>query len=73
MARRPLLGASGLIGQTAVARGPVARDGQVALQGELWRATAEGEPIADGGSVRIVGVEGLTLRVVKADDPGGMP
>ena len=73
LARRPLLGAFALIGQTAVARGPVARDGQVALQGELWRAIAEGEPIADGGSVRIVGVEGLTLRVVKADEPGGMP
>jgi membrane-bound serine protease (ClpP class) len=72
-ARRPMLGASALIGQTAVARGPIAGDGQVALQGELWHAVAEGEPIAEGGTVRIVGVDGLTLHVVKAVEPGGTP
>jgi len=71
LARRPMLGAAGLVGQSAVARGPIAGDGHVALQGELWRATAEGEPIADGAPVRVVGVDGLTLRVVKAGEPGG--
>ena len=67
--RRPMLGASGMIGQTAVVRGPLEREGQVAVQGELWRAVAEGGPIADGDLVRVVGVDGLTLRVVKAEEP----
>ncbi len=71
--RRPLLGASGMIGETAVARGPLAHDGQVAVHGELWNAIAEGDPVADGAPVRVVGVEGLTLKVVKAGDPGGTP
>ena len=68
--RRPLLGAGGLIGQTAVARGALEPEGQVAVQGELWRAVAEGEPIPDGTPVRIAGVEGLTLKVVKAAEGG---
>jgi membrane-bound ClpP family serine protease len=62
-----------MIGQTAVARGPLEREGQVSIQGELWRAVSEGEPIADGAPVRVVGVEGLTLRVVKAGPEGGAP
>jgi membrane-bound serine protease (ClpP class) len=66
LTRRPLLGPSGFIGRTAVARGPLAPEGQVAIQGEIWRAVAEGEPIDDGAAVRIVDVEGLTLKVVKA-------
>jgi len=69
--RRPLLGPLGLIGQTAVARGPIDHEGQVAVQGELWRAVAEGDPVADGTPVRVVGVDGLTLKVVKAGEPGG--
>jgi membrane-bound serine protease (ClpP class) len=71
--RRPLLGAPGMIGQTAVARGPLAHEGQVAVHGELWNAIAEGDPIPDGAPVRVVGVEGLTLKVVKAGEPGGTP
>ena len=71
--RRPLLGASGMIGETAVARGPLAHDGQVAVHGELWNAIAEGDPVPDGAPVRVVGVEGLTLKVVKAGEPGGTP
>jgi membrane-bound serine protease (ClpP class) len=72
LARRPLLGAEGLVGLTAVARGPLTPTGQVAVQGELWRAVAD-EPVEDGTPVRIVGVEGLTLRVVRAGRAGGAP
>jgi membrane-bound serine protease (ClpP class) len=71
LVRRPMLGASGMIGQTAVARGALDREGQVSVQGEIWRAVAEGEPVADGASVRVVGVDGLTLKVVKAGEGGG--
>ena len=76
-----MLGASGMIGQTAVARGPLDHEGQVAVQGELWRAIPEGDPVADGDLVRVIGVDGLTLTdvkagepvVVKAGEPGGTP
>jgi membrane-bound serine protease (ClpP class) len=70
-ARRPLLGVSGLVGETAVARGPLAPEGQVAVHGEIWRAVAEGGPVEDGAVVRVVDVQGLTLKVVKASGAGG--
>ena len=68
--RRPLLGATGLVGQTGVARGALEPEGQVSVHGELWRAIAD-RPLADGAAVTIVDVQGLTLRVVGTDGPGG--
>jgi len=70
LARRPMLGATGLIGQIGVARATLAPEGHVAVQGELWRAVADGEPIPEGTPVRVVDVQGLTLKVVKADRGG---
>jgi membrane-bound serine protease (ClpP class) len=67
--RQPMLGAAGLIGQTGVARGPLAPEGEIRVHGELWRAVASGEPVDDGGAVRVVDVQGLTLKVVKATTP----
>ncbi len=71
LARRPVLGAPGLIGQTGIAREALAPMGQVAIQGEIWRAVAEGGTVEAGAPVRVVDVEGLTLKVVKADPGGG--
>jgi membrane-bound serine protease (ClpP class) len=68
---RQLLGTSGLVGRVGVARSRLAPEGQVTVQGEIWRAIADGGPIDEGVPVRIVDVQGLTLRVVKADNPGG--
>jgi len=73
LGRRPMLGASGMVGQTAIARGPLDREGQVSVHGEIWRAVTEGEPIADGALVRVIGIDGLTLKVVKAVEGGGAP
>ena len=42
------------------------RPAQVAIFGEIWTATAA-TPIAPGETVRVVAVDGLTLRVVPAD------
>jgi membrane-bound serine protease (ClpP class) len=69
--RPPMLGARGMIGATGVARGALVPEGQVHVGGELWRAVAEGGPVEDGRAVRVVDVEGLTLRVVKVEDGGG--
>ncbi len=71
-ARRPLLGVSGLIGEVGVARGALAPAGQVAVHGELWNAVADA-PVEDGAPVRIVDVNGLTLKVVKNASAGGRP
>lgn len=65
LARRPMLGAPSLIGQMGVAREPLAPTGQVAIQGELWRAVVEGEAVEPGTPVRVIAVDGLTLKVVK--------
>jgi membrane-bound serine protease (ClpP class) len=74
LGRRPMLGASGMIGESAVARGPLDREGQVSVHGEIWRAVTEGEPIADGAPVRVIAIDGLTLKVVKtAEEGGGAP
>jgi membrane-bound serine protease (ClpP class) len=66
--RPPLLGAGSMIGVTGVARERLAPSGQVHIGGELWRAVVEGESVDEGRRVRVVGVDGLTLRVVKAEE-----
>ena len=71
LTRRPMLGAAGLVGEVGVARGALAPQGQVALHGELWKAVSAGEPVDDGTAVRVVDVQGLTLKVVKAPEGGG--
>ena len=68
--RRPQLGAPGLIGQVGIAREALAPGGHVAIQGELWRAVAQGESVDAGAPVQVVDVEGLTLKVVKASGGG---
>lgn len=63
--RRPAVtGASGMIdkvGEALTAIEP-GRAGRVSAHGEIWAATAP-ESIAEGDSVKVVGVSGLTLTV----------
>lgn len=62
--RRPTTtGIEGLIGEIGVVRSRLAPRGQVFLGGELWNAVSEGE-VEVGESVRVTGMDGLTLRVV---------
>jgi membrane-bound serine protease (ClpP class) len=61
--RRPATGSEGLIGQVGMVRTPVDPDGQVFVRGEIWRAVSEDGRIGEGEQVRIVGIDGLTLRV----------
>ena len=60
-------GGTGLLGQEAVARTPLAPDGQVFVQGELWRAHSDERPIPAGARVVVRAVEGLRLHVVRSD------
>ena len=71
LGRHPSLGSEGLLGAMGVARERLAPEGFVLLQGELWRAVAQGPPVEPGESVRVVSVNGLTLNVVKPQDGGG--
>ncbi len=66
MMRPPTTGAASMIGQRAVVRAALDPEGQVQLDGELWRAVAEDAPVPAGETVRVTGVDGLTLRVSRA-------
>jgi len=68
----PSTGAEGLVGKTGTVRERLGPEGQVMVYGEIWRAVAEGEPLEPGAQVRIVGVDGLTLRVAKVEAKGGV-
>jgi membrane-bound serine protease (ClpP class) len=70
LTRRPQLGAEALVGATGTAYGALTGEGQVKLQGEIWRAVTD-RPIADGTPVRVVAVDGLTLRVVGTEAAEG--
>ena len=57
-------GIEGLVGEIGTVRSRLAPRGQIFLRGELWNAEAEGE-VEVGESVRVMGMDGLTLRVVR--------
>jgi membrane-bound serine protease (ClpP class) len=63
--RRPQTGHEALIGMEGVARGRLAPNGNVFVNGELWRARVEDGEIADGDTIKVVGQRGLTLTVRK--------
>lgn len=70
--RRARCGAEGLIGHVGVVRRPLDPVGQVAIDGELWRAARcwgeEDEPApGEGDPVVVNQVLGLTLSVRRAE------
>ncbi len=67
---RPLaMGTETLIGKTGVASQPLHPEGIVRIEGEEWTAeNATGEEIPAGARVRVIGVDGLRLRVERVID-----
>ncbi len=63
--RKPTTGEKGMLGEIGYSRSKIDPEGQVFIQGELWKAYSD-TPIEAGQKVRVVGVENLTLKVVKA-------
>ena len=61
--RKPVTGRDSLIGSQAQTRSALEPTGMVYLNGELWRATSVDGPVPPGRIVRVVGVDGLLLRV----------
>lgn len=66
-ARAVRTGPQSLVGTLGIARGDLAPDGRVFVDGELWNAHTTGEMIAAGDQVRVERVVGLRLDVRKAD------
>jgi membrane protein implicated in regulation of membrane protease activity len=60
--RRPAVGAETLVGKRAQAFSDLLPDGQVRLEGELWRARCE-QGARMGDAVVVRAVDGLTLVV----------
>ena len=58
----PALGKEGLIGQIGEVRGRLAPTGRIFVHGENWRAEADA-PIDVGEKVRVVGYDGMQLKV----------
>jgi len=52
-----------LVGAVGVVRSRLDPEGQVHVRGELWTAVSVGGPVEEGRPVRVVGVEGLRVRV----------
>jgi membrane-bound serine protease (ClpP class) len=62
MVHPPVTGREALIGASGEARTSLDPSGTVFVRGELWRASAE-RPVPAGEPVRVLSVDGLTLRV----------
>ena len=61
--RRPQFGGdAALVGATGEVIGWAGGEGQILVQGGRWHARAE-RPLAAGQQVRVLGRDGLTLRI----------
>jgi membrane-bound serine protease (ClpP class) len=68
--RPPQTGVDAMIGEIGRTRAALTADvpGQIDAHGEIWHAVSR-VPLPQGVAVRIVGVDGLTLRVEPTDRP----
>ena len=60
---KSVMGLDSLLDQTGEARTALAPGGKVFVHGEYWDATSV-TPVEAGGEVRVVGIDGMKLRVV---------
>lgn len=65
-------GMAGMIGQVGRAETEIAHEGTVFVRGELWRACSYTR-IAPGQAIRVVGLDGLTLKVEIEKDQRFLP
>jgi membrane-bound serine protease (ClpP class) len=69
--RKVLIGADAMVGCRAVAMEPLAPEGHVLVEGEIWRAVSQ-DPAPTGASLRVVSHEQMLLHVTP-DAPVRMP
>ena len=58
-------GSESMVGEIGVAKTDVGAEGKVFVHGEWWNANSD-QPIPSGRKIRIVGVDGLNLKVEQA-------
>lgn len=64
--RKPAVtGTEGLVGAGGVVLRPLTPEGMVLVQGETWKARAEGGPLLENEEIEVINREGLTLIVRK--------
>jgi len=61
---KPTTGQEGLIDEIGTALTDVQQEGCIKIHGEIWNAHCE-EKINKGESVRVLGVEGLVLKITR--------
>lgn len=66
--RQPTTGREALVGRIAQARTDLSPEGMVFMEGELWHALSMDGTIISGQEVRVVGSDGLLLKVLPAGD-----
>jgi len=69
--RKALIGADAMVGCRAIAMEPLAPEGHVLVEGEIWRAVA-GDPLPKGAYLRVVSHEQMLLHVAP-DSPARPP
>jgi membrane-bound serine protease (ClpP class) len=71
MRRMPVsTGAEALIGKTGVVVSELAPEGKVRVNSEVWTARVADGVVRAGEQVRVLSVEGVTLRVTKDESAG---
>jgi membrane-bound serine protease (ClpP class) len=65
--RRPVTGVAGMLGARGVADTELQPEGWVLLMGERWRGVAD-SPLPAGAPVQVTAVDGLRVRVKKAEE-----
>jgi membrane-bound serine protease (ClpP class) len=65
--RKPTLGLEGLIGEIGDVRVTLNPTGKIFVHGEYWNAEGDGE-IAAGEKVRVVGFDGMCLKVTRLSE-----
>jgi len=63
--KKPTTGDKGMVGMIGVARSKLDPEGYVFVRGEIWKVIAD-QTIEIGEKIKVLKVEGLTLRVTKA-------
>jgi membrane-bound serine protease (ClpP class) len=64
--RPSVTGESAMVGRVGVTRSALAPEGQVMIDGELWRAVSQDGTVAAGEPVQVAAIDGLTLKVIRS-------
>ena len=60
--QKVVTGPAGMLNTIGIALTALSPAGQVLVRGEYWNAVSA-TPVASGASVRVIGIDGLTLKV----------